>query len=827
MTRRHLRHLLLAVVALACGTTTAAAPAAADETVAAGPAQATLRAEPWGLTFSAAGVTLDEHGGPATRSAGRLGFRAGGTWFHATRATTVRKEGDTVTATVATDDPAGRTFKVRLGPDGEGILRLEAAVGGPSGADAVGIGFDAGPGERYLGFGERSNAVDQSGNEVENYVAEGPYQPGEDQLIRLFVPPWGYRDRVDSTYYPMPWLLSTRGYGVLVDNYDTSRFRLRNDDPSAWSLEVDATALALRFFAGPRPADVLRRLTERTGRQPKPQAPWFHGPWVHTGQENTPPPERERAEISALRDGDAPVSAVETHMRYLPCGVHRPVRDNEKARAQFFHSQGLPMIGYFNPEICRDYSEAFDEAARRGVLTKNEAGQPYVYSAYVGDRTPPQTPVGQVDFTAPGAQEFWDGLMNQAVDDGKDGWMEDFGEYTPPDSVHANGMPGPQMHNRYPVDYHCAGYDFARRAPRPISRHIRSGWTGAARCAQVVWGGDPTTTWGFDGLDSAVKNGLTMGLSGVSIWGSDIGGFFALGDNRLTPELLDRWVQFGAVSGVMRTKHGGVAIPAKERPQVYDRDRLPNWRRWAKFRTQIYPYIAGADRVYAANGMPLMRHLALAYPDDVQAAGQEREFMFGPDLLAAPVVEPGARRRELYLPRGRWIDLWRSVAYDTRGGGLRLLGARAAGGGRNVTLPAPQDELPLLARAGTVLPLLPPDVDTLADYGDGTKGLVRLRDRQSRMELLALPRGKSFARFGDRDSLRSVESRNRWALKLRGARTRRYALQASLATLRKPFTPCAVTVAGRRVRFRYDRRTRVLRTSVKLRDGVVAVRACR
>ena len=113
----------------------------------------------------------------------------------------------------------------------------------------------------------------------------------------------------------------------------------------------------------------------------------------------------------------------------------------------------------------------------------------------------------------------------QAVEDGKDGWMEDFGEYTPPDSVHANGLPGSQMHNRYPVDYHCAGWSFAQRAPRPIARHIRSGWTGAARCAQVVWGGDPTTAWGFDGLDSAIKNGLTMGLSGVSIWGSDIGGF--------------------------------------------------------------------------------------------------------------------------------------------------------------------------------------------------------------------------------------------------------------------------------------------------------------
>jgi hypothetical protein len=277
----------------------------------------------------------------------------------------------------------------------------------------------------------------------------------------------------------------------------------------------------------------------------------------------------------------------------------------------------------------------------------------------------------------------------------------------------------------------------------------------------------------------------------------------------------------------MRTKHGGVAIPAKERPQVYDPGRLPNWRRWAKFRTQIYPYLAGADREYAAYGMPIMRHLALVFPGDPRAAASDDEFMFGPDLLAAPVVEPGQRRRALYLPRGRWVDLWRSVTFDTRTGGLRAGRTRVLSGPRDVTLPAPQDELPLLARAGAVLPLLPPDVDTLADYGAGTRGLVRMRDRAGRIDLLAFPRGKSFARFGDRDSLRSVEGRGRWSIRVRGSRTRRYVIQASLATLRRPFTPCAVTVRGKRVRFRYDRRTRVLTTQAKLRDGVITVRARR
>ena len=110
--------------------------------------------------------------------------------------------------------------------------------------------------------------------------------------------------------------------------------------------------------------------------------------------------------------------------------------------------------------------------------------------------------------------------------------MEDFGEYTPLDSHYANGMDGTRMHNLYPTQYHCAAYDFVSAQERPIVRFQRSGFTGAARCAQVVWSGDPTVGWDFDGLASQIKAALSMGMSGVSTWGSDIGGFFALGDAR-------------------------------------------------------------------------------------------------------------------------------------------------------------------------------------------------------------------------------------------------------------------------------------------------------
>jgi hypothetical protein len=197
--------------------------------------------------------------------------------------------------------------------------------------------------------------------------------------------------------------------------------------------------------------------------------------------------------------------------------------------------------------------------------------------------------------------------------------------------------------------------------------------------------------------------------------------------------------------------------------------------------------------------MPIMRHLALAYPGDRRAGRQDEEFLFGPDLLAAPVLEPDARERHLYLPRGRWVDLWRAADYREDTGGLRLGGVRTAGGRRGATVPAPLEELPLLVRAGSVLPLLPPDVDTLASYGGGEGDLVRLRDRAGELELLAFPRGRSTSRFYADGRIASIERHGRWTLRIRGNRARSYELQASLGTLRRPLRPCRVLVDGRRL----------------------------
>jgi alpha-D-xyloside xylohydrolase len=805
--------------------------AAAAEVVDAGALRATVDEQPWRLAFDGPSgqASLEEYPGTGTGPVGTLGFRTQAGWFRATGVTNGHREGQAYVATLQTSDPAGRTLDLRIAPEADGVIAVDASVQGGTTLDviAMGVSFLAPAGERHLGFGERSNAIDQRGLEVENYVAEGPYQEVERPFISGFVPPPGYHPRDDATYFPIPWLLSTRGFGVLVTNNETSFFRLANDQPDAWSLQANAPRLGLRVVAGPEPAGVLRRFTDLIGRQPPVEAPFYFGPWWQP-----PSGTDEASDIASLKAAGAIGSVAQTYTHYLPCGVQ--VEANERARTERFHAAGLAVTTYFNPMICTSYTARYEEARQRGVLTRNFLGEPYEYR-YTGAS---QFMVGQVDFTHPDAFDFYGDLLDEAVGHGYDGWMEDFGEYTPLDSFGYDGSTGEAYHNNYVVGYHAAARAYARdRAPRPLARFNRSGWTGTAQHSQIVWGGDPTTGWGFDGLESAVMNGLTMGLSGVSMWGSDIGGFFALSEPQTTPELLARWIEVGFASGVMRTQANGFTLPGppQTRAQIFDAGMLPIWARYAKLRTQLYPYLSGAQLDYDRSGMPLMRHLALAYPNDPLATARADEYLLGPDLLIAPVMQPDQRDRTLYLPAGRWIDWWRSVTLDARGA-PHLAEPQVHDGGGDVSLPAPLEELPLLVSEGAVIPLLDPSVETLADYGEGAA--VRLRDVSTRLRLLVWPRERHTVSLGTlpgangrEETVTSEETPEGWQLEILGSRTRVYQIEAALDSLSGgTFRPCRV-LAGRRGRtpvggWRYNSTTGVFKLRLSTKTARVVVRRC-
>ena len=282
-------------------------------------------------------------------------------------------------------------------------------------------------------------------------------------------------------------------------------------------------------------------------------------------------------------------------------------------------------------------------------------------------------------------------------------------------------------------------------------------------------------------------------------------------------------MEVGALLPVMRTKRSGIAVPSYQRPQVFDEAHLEGWRRLTELHHQLNPYLRAADETYRRTGLPIVRHLVLAHPRSGRAQDADDEYLFGADLLAAPVTEPGVDERRAWVPPGRWVDWWAStrMAGD---GAYRLGRARIARGGRERTLPAPLGEPPLLLRAGAVLPLLDREVETLSPY-PGDDGLVRASDRERSLRLLVVPWDRSRSALPDGGSARSSAGGGSWELRLRSRAKRRYEIEASLSTI--GLRPGRVLAGGRKLPERawsYDRESGVLRASVAGRRVRLAVR---
>lgn len=739
--------------------------------------------EPWGCRFfdTRGGHPIEEASLVAGSPAGSFGFQtersdrtvwrhgplrdlpgpsnekspANKAWHHAIGLEHFRTTPTVFSAELRTDDPGGRLISIEVAAASDSTISVAMSViGDTRDLVAVGHAFRLADDEAFFGFGERSDEVSRTQGVVEQYVGEGPWQEYEYPFLEGVVPAWGVRQRRDSTYFPIPWALSTKGYGILIDNDELSYFRLRSETPDTWSFEVEANELRYRVFAGPSPLDALRRFTESTGRQPEPGARWWFGPWYQTGHTNHVPLEDEKQQLQKLRDARAPVSAAETHCRFLPGGAHRGWEESERERAKWFREQGLASLSYLNPMISEEYEEVFSAARSSGALQSRSDGSPCVFAGYIGDKQPPITNEAHFEFASDSGLAAWESVALQLVESGHSGWMEDFGEYSPLDAVSGTGLDGTAAHNSYPRDYHGAASEVADRlasvAGEPLCRFVRSGWTGTARSIPAVWGGDPTCSWGFDGLSSAVIEGLSMGASGIAMWGSDTGGFVSSVDH-LTPELLRRWIQFSSCCPIMRTKSAGIELPPYDRPQIWDPDVIETWVRWAAWHTQLNDYLAAAHAEYRSTGVPIMRALGLLWPEFEVAVKCVDQYLLGHDLLIAPVIEPEVTERTVWVPPGAWIDLWRVARYEPSTRSLELTGSNGAGTGilhgpTIVTLQAPADEIPILVRAGAALTLLSNDVDTLVDRRgrDGeasnqSSSFVRASERDHERVMLAWP----------------------------------------------------------------------------------------
>jgi alpha-glucosidase (family GH31 glycosyl hydrolase) len=584
--------------------------------------------------------------------------------FPAERVVDAHEDGGAEVVTLATSDP-GRTVSLRVAAEGDGAFHLHVES---AGATAISAAFASGADEAFHGFGGRRESTDLHGRQIRNWVLDYRY-PIVDEAY----------------YYVEPLFVSSRGYGLLLDQTENASFRLASDADEAW--RVQAAGPALDLVVSPLPAAAaIGALTAITGRHRLPPA-WSMGPTISRARE--------------------PVQTVADYQQAIADDLDRIQADALPLTAYCFEgwallpdafvtstlaalsARKLHAVLYIRSFVQKDNggtqpSSWYDQALANGWVATTKDGQPYLLPGvfYGSD-------MAVLDFTNPDARAFWQAQVRLMLDEGADGFMDDFGEQVLSDMVFADGSTGETMHNRYPVLQHQATREavdaFVKDHPeREVYFFTRSGYTGrpgSAAYESATFPGDELAQ--FDataGLASIVPDMLNRAVGGAWGFTTDIAGYADFYGSA-TKELYVRWSEAAALMPFFRVHNGPLDGPRM--PWSFDAETESIWTEMAKVHQAMQPAFVSAYGEAAATGMPVVRPLWLADPGSASSPHNDDEWLVGADLLAAPVLEQGATSREVWLPAGCW---------QAHGQGAELAGGAA------ITVSAPLGELPWFQR---------------------------------------------------------------------------------------------------------------------------------
>jgi alpha-D-xyloside xylohydrolase len=519
--------------------------------------------------------------------------------------------------------------------------------------------------ERIYGFGEKFHHLDKRGRDIRIWHTDSC------GCLR------------DAGYKNIPFYLSPRRYGALFNSPAPMRFEVGSHDTSCIGVDIhDDRAEYLLIPGGLQ--EILQTYAELTNAPVLPPR-WTFGLWM---SKCTYQSEAEVREVVRRFDElDLPLTTLHIDTGWFDehwlCDwqFNRNRFPEPEAMIRELLGNGLRVSLWQLPYVCESKNghpnPAYAEGREGGYFAKDEHG-----NLYGNTRRGAETPMeGVIDFSNPEARRWYQGKIRRLLEMGVSCIKTDFGENAPAQARYRN-IDGNRMHNLYPKLYNEAVWEVIREGyeQEPIT-WARSATVGC-QAMPVHWGGDPSALWPH--LAGSLWGGLSFGLSGGLFWSSDIGGFG--GCRQPDAELYIRWLQFGTFNSHMRV-HGNMP----REPWHFGDEAVNCFRQFVKLRYRLLPYLVSEAKFCCTTMRPMMCAMPLAFEDDPVCAGIHDQYMFGRNILVAPILAPGGQRKA-YLPPGAWFDYWTK---------------EKVAGGTFVEVECPLDRYPLWVRDGAMIPMIP------------------------------------------------------------------------------------------------------------------------